>query len=121
LAEQVDRFVDTIGQKQLRRRYSKEICHRRFYGFSLGISRELFRANMPQAVENPRRAPDGVFVDVEAQAIPPSEGRVVRRQRADRFPWAKHGYTSHAQNEHAHASLQSPPDTRLFSQSAAIH
>jgi len=95
-------------------------CHGRFHWFAFGISRELFRANMSQAVENPRRAPDGVFVEVEAEPIPPSERRVVRRQRADGFAWAKHCYTSHVQNEHAHAILQSPPNIRLFSRSDAI-
>src|SRR5882672_312072 len=116
----MDRFVDAIGQQQLRRRDSKEACHGRFHWLAFGISRELFQSNLPQTVENPRRAPDGVFVEVEAQSIPPSERRVVRRQRAYGFPWAKHCHTSHAQNEHAHAILQSPPDIRPFSRSASI-
>jgi hypothetical protein len=64
-AEQVNRFVDTVREQDLRRIESKKTRYFFFRGLALGIARQEFRIERTQPGQHARRAPDRTFVEIE--------------------------------------------------------
>src|ERR1051326_3921451 len=105
-------FIHTVGQQEFGSGDAEKICDFGFHGLALGISGDLFQIEAPQAIQNARRASDGVLVEVQAQALTPCERWVIRRKSAHRFSCSKHGRTSREWNWHVPVGLPRRPDIR---------
>ena len=83
LAEDVDRFVDAVGEQDLLRLETKVRRDAGFDGLALGIASEIAAGDAAEGFEHARRAGEGVLVEVEAEAAAVAERRVVLLDATD--------------------------------------
>src|SRR5664279_5017898 len=81
----------------------------RLHRLALGITRQVICRDLADARQYARRAPLGIFVEVEAQSLPPRQWRMILVHLQHGFARAKHLDTSLAPTRHGRAGPRSQP------------
>jgi len=78
----VDDLVDAIDQQQLVRLDSETASDDSYQRLPLRITSNLFRSKFAQSLQHSRQAANRILVEIGAQAVASTEGRVIGRQIA---------------------------------------
>ena len=78
----VDGLVYAIGQQQLVRLDSEIASDDSYHRLPLRITSNLVRSKFAQSLQHSRRAANRILVEIEAQTVASTEGRVIGRQIA---------------------------------------
>ena len=97
LAEQVNGFINAVGEQEFFWLQVELPGDAGFYGLALGIAREIFGAERLELLQHPGRAAERVLIEVATQAGTAAKRRVILRKRFDGGARLKHEDTSPAQ------------------------
>ena len=93
-AQQMNRFVDSICEQDLRRIESEKTGNYLFDGLALGITRQAVGIERPQLCQHARRTPHRALIEIEAESSSAGQRRAIGVQFLYRVARFKHGSTS---------------------------